>query len=75
MLQNLTKKWADIEKEYVNDPKSNFLDYFIQNKAKSNKIKSKLAKTVRDKINFAGDYYQNCIEWSHYMTKYEIDAG
>ena len=73
MLQNLMKKWADIEKEYVNDPKSKFSDYFIKNKAE--KIKSKLTKSVRDKINFAGDYYQNCIEWSHYMTKSEIDAG
>ena len=52
------KKWVDIEKEYVNDPKSIFSDYFIKNKAE--KIKSKLTKSVRYKINFAGDYYQNC---------------
>ena len=73
MLQNLIKKWADIEKEYINDQKSKFSDYFIKNKAE--KIKSKLTKSVRDKINFAGDYYQNCIEWSHYMTKPETDLG
>ena len=73
MLQDLMKKWADIEKEYVIDPKSKFSVYFIKNKAE--KIKSKLTKNVRDKINFAGDYYQNCTEWSHYMTKSESDAG
>ena len=54
MLQNLMKKWADIEKEYINDLKSKFSDKFIKNKAK--KIKSKLTRSVRDKINFAGDY-------------------
>ena len=67
------KKWADIEKEYINDLKSKFSDYFIKSKAE--KIKSKLTKSLRDKINFAGDYYQNCTEWLHYMTKSEIDAG
>ena len=73
ILQNMMKKWADIEKEYINDPKSKSSDYFIKNKGE--KIKSKLTKSVRDKINSAGDYYQNCREWSHYMTKSEIDAG
>ena len=67
------KKWADIEREYINDSKSKFSYYFIKNK--DEKIKSKLTKCVRDKINFAGDYYQNCIEWSHYMTESEIGAG
>ena len=57
MLQNIMKKRADIEKEYINDPKSKFSDYFIKNKVE--KIKSKLTKSVRDKINFTDDYYQN----------------
>ena len=57
MLQNIMKKRADIEKEYINDRKSKFSDYFIKNKVE--KIKSKLTKSVRDKINFTDDYYQN----------------
>ena len=43
MLQNVMKKWGDIEKEYIKDSKSKFLDYSIKNKAE--KIKSKLTAT------------------------------
>ena len=32
MLQNLKKKWADIEKEYVNDPKSKFQIILLRTK-------------------------------------------
>ena len=70
MLQSLMKKWADIEIEYINDPQSKFSDYFIKNKAHQ-----KLTENVGDKISFTGDYYQNCIEWSHDMRKSETDAG
>ena len=71
-MQNQTKKETHIEKEYISDPKSKFSDYFSKNKAE--KIKSKLPRSARDKINFAGDYYQNCMEWSHYMKKSELDT-
>lgn len=71
-MQNQTKKGTNIEKEYISDPKSKFSDYFSKNKAE--KIKSKLPRSARDKINFTGDYYQNCMEWSHYRKKSEIDT-
>ena len=70
ILQNVMRMWVNIEKKCIKDPKSKFSYCFIRNKA--DKIKSKLTKSAPDKINFDGNYYQNCVESSHYITKSEI---
>ena len=57
------KKWADIEKEYVDDPKSKFSDYFIKNKDKSNQINplnTKYTKWPNTLKQFVGKLPTSC---------------
>ena len=74
MLKDLVGKWNGLEKEYSkNEASRTFAKYFQDNKA--DKMKTKMIKGVRNKVLLDGDYRQNCIEWAHYMSKSEIDAG
>ena len=74
MLSSLVEKWDTIEKDHTkNQPPHMFSKYFKEHKAE--KMKHKMIKWARDQISYKGDYFQNCIEWAHYMSKSEIDVG
>ena len=33
-----------------------------------------MVKRASSKVTFTGNYHQNCIEWTYYVSKPEIDA-
>ena len=65
-LVSLIEKWNEIEKYHTkNDPLGKFAACFMKFKAEL--LRSKVAKPIRDRAAYKGDYTQN--------SKNEIDAG
>ena len=66
------ENWNELEQRYTVS-ESLFSSYFLAHKVEI--VRNHMTVKARNEVNFAGDYRQNCIEWTHFMVKREVDRG
>ena len=72
LLPEMLLKWDELEQKYTKSS-SDFSSYSIEHKASI--VRDHMLLAVRNHARFSGSYRQNSIEWNHFMTKNEVDAG
>ena len=70
-VSKLKKEWNAIEVSSTRNNPPKFVSYFETHK--EDKIRQCMVKYVREKAGVQDSYGQNPIEWSHFMSKKEID--
>ena len=70
-VSKFEKEWNAIEISSTRNNPPKFVPYF--EKHKKDKIRQCMVKYVREKVGVQDSYGQNPIEWSHFMSKKEID--